>query len=344
MFLKIARIEKRIQLKKEEDREFPLLIQTYLGFGNATTFHIKGRVLEDEGLLEKWSDSKLRNLWETFKRMESDEIPNAEVSIKIGSKVFSSITNEEGFFDLNGEWDIAIEEKSKWIPAEVILKNKLADNFAAPANVEFMIPSSEATFGVISDVDDTVLQTHMTSRMKLKMMYVSFMKGAHQRLPMEGMKDVLDMLCRDKEGEVKNPIFYVSNSPWNIYDVLKDFIAIQELPKGPLFLRDFGMNLIFKKNDFVPHKIVTIRKILTVYPDLNFVCLGDTASNDIDYYLQLSEEFPGRISTIIIRETRSTKNSRRIRDLQAKSTHPNFHIIKTSEEIKNLLVHQNLSA
>ncbi len=36
--------------------------------------------------------------------------------------------------------------------------------------------------------------------------------------------------------EVVNPIFYVSSSPWNLYDLLERIIELNGIPLGPLFL------------------------------------------------------------------------------------------------------------
>jgi len=310
----------------------PYIIQAYLGFGNQSTFFIKGRVLENEGVIETLSDSKLQNLLETFKRIETDEIPGAKVKLEFLNRTFEVIADEEGYFEIEGNHKADIDLVGIR-PGVINLLEPNVPHEKLEVKSEFIFPQREAKYGIISDVDDTVLQTHMTSRMMLKMMYVSFLKGAHQRLPMEGMKAVLDELCESENTVARHPIFYVSNSPYNIYDVLSDFIEIQKLPKGPLMLRDFGMNLIFKKKDFVPHKLVVIRRILSYYPELPFICLGDTASNDADYYIQLAEEFPGRIRSILIRETKDNKNARRIRKLLDSHENKNFKVVTSSKEI-----------
>ena len=312
--------------------DHPYIIQPYLGFGNQSKYLIKGRVLENDGVIETLSDSKLKNLFETFKRIETDEIPGAKVKFDFLNSTTNVVADKEGYFE------IVTDHFSKNIPSgihsgkiELLEPNVPEETLSVECAVLF--PDISAKYGIISDVDDTVLQTHMTSRMMLKMMYVSFLKGAHQRLPMEGMKAVLDVICEHKNGISKHPIFYVSNSPYNIYDVLSDFINIQELPKGPLMLRDFGMNLIFKKNNFVPRKLKVIRQILSFYPELPFLCLGDTASNDADYYLQLSDEFPGQIKGVFIRETKDNKNARRIRSLLDARKNAHFKMVKSSDEI-----------
>ncbi len=312
--------------------DHPYTIQAYLGFGNESSYIIKGRVLENDGIIETLSDSKLRNLFESLKRIETDEIPGAKVQLNFLDSSFEVIADKEGYFEAVGKYTSSTTLTGTHSGKINLLEPKVPDEDLL-IDCELIFPEPEAKYGIISDVDDTVLQTHMTSRLMLKMMYVSFLKGAHQRLPMEGMKEVLDIICEHKDGKSKHPIFYVSNSPYNIYDVLSDFIKIQNLPNGPLLLRDFGMNLIFKKDDFIPHKLKVIREILSMYPALPFVCLGDTASNDADYYLQLSNEFPGQIKGVFIRETKDTKNARRIRQLFEARGNEHYKIVKSSDEI-----------
>jgi len=321
-------------------KDHPYLLQSYLGYASHENYSLKGRVLENEKLLEQWSDSKIRNLWETWKRMETDEIPGAKVglSITVGEKRKTKfyqevITDEEGYFHFEGPWKLPKTIQQKWLTVQLTLIEPTIPLLPLQTESQIMLPPKKADFGIISDVDDTVLQTHMTSRMKLKMMYVSFMKGAHQRVPMEGMKSLLHKFTGGKNGQKENPIFYVSNSPWNIYDILSGFLDLQKLPRGPLMLRDFGMQLIFKSKKHIPHKLKTIRHILNTYPKLPFVFLGDTASNDADYYLQLDKEFPGRVKAIYIRETKDTKNSRRIRRLLGKAKNPNYLVVKSAQEI-----------
>ena len=144
------------------------------------------------------------------------------------------------------------------------------------------------------------------------MIYTTVFKNAHQRLPMEGVPELLHEMVKGGDGQRENPVFYVSNSPWNIYDLLAQFMDIWQLPKGPILLRDYGRQIITNPKLFNSHKIETIGFILDMYPNLPFILLGDTASNDADYYLHFAEKYAGRIAAIYIRHTSNTKNARRV--------------------------------
>src|SRR5687768_17759104 len=75
-----------------------------------------------------------------------------------------------------------------------------------------------ARFGVISDLDDTVVRSSATS--VLKMACIVVRNNAHTRLPFEGVAAFYRALQLGPASESSNPIFYVSSSPWNSYDIL----------------------------------------------------------------------------------------------------------------------------
>jgi phosphatidate phosphatase APP1 len=165
---------------------------------------------------------------------------------------------------------------------------------------------------------------------KLKMLYATFVQDGHQRLPMEGIVDLFKSFVRGGDGKKENPIFYVSNSPWNVYDLLTEFMEVQHLPKGPVLLRDYGIK---PSGEFHGHKLSTIAHILNCYPEIPFILLGDTASKDADFYIELAQKFQGQIKTIYIRHTRDTKNARRIVKLIEKHSDIDAVLVYSTEEI-----------
>jgi phosphatidate phosphatase APP1 len=309
------------------DSQDPLLIMPYRGYANRNRLFLKGRVLENESIFEGKSESEIRTLINNFKRFESDELPDAMVRVKINGQTFETITDDEGYFTIDRPWESPLKgDENRWLKARCELTDLPEGNISPTfCEADIFLPSKDASFGVITDVDDTVLQTHVTSRFKLKMLYATFFQDAHQRLPMEGVVELFQALERGADGERENPIFYVSNSPWNIYDLLAEFMAVQKLPKGPILLRDYGIR---PKGDFSGHKIESISHILNTYPELPFIMLGDTASKDADFYIELANKFPNRIPAIYIRQTRDNRNARRIAKL-----------IEAQSEIDTVLVH-----
>lgn len=310
----------------------PIMIQIYRGYASGERMFLKGRVLEDENLANSKNSRFFRIAIDSFKRFESDEIPNAALRLTIGDHQLECETDREGYFTVKRPWRTTPPATTEeWVPVAAELTDPTPkDDSPVTGEGEILFSPSSASFGVITDVDDTVLQTHVSSRMKLKMLYTTFFKNAFQRVPMEGMVNVMQQLSKGKGKNQTNPIFYVSHSPWNIYDLIDQFLDIQEFPKGPILLRDYGLK---PAGPFSDHKTKSIVDILDTYPDLPFVLLGDSAEHDADFYIDIAERFPGRIKAIYIRQTRDTKNARRIKQLIEDTAHVDAVLVRESNEI-----------
>lgn len=315
----------------------PPVVVPYRGFANAERFFLKGRALEFEGIFLEKSKSRLRNLLDNLRRIESDEIPGAKIVLQILDKEHHTESDKEGYFTLSLTWQSPpSDQESHWLTGVVRFsenpKPGIQPKESSP--VEILYPSPKASFGIISDVDDTVLQTFVTSTFKLKMLYATLFEDSHHRLPMEGMPELLQALEAGGDGQRLNPIFYVSDSPWNLYDMLTQFMQFHELPKGPILLQDYAVQMLWPRKGQAVHKLEAFRQIMEMYPHLSFVMLGDTASMDADYYLKMAEEFPGRVLAIYIRQTRNTANARRIAKLLKVQTLTHALVVKSSGEMR----------
>jgi phosphatidate phosphatase APP1 len=145
-----------------------------------------------------------------------------------------------------------------------------------------------------------------------------FLGNALTRLPFPGVAALYRALFDGASGQDKNPMFYVSSSPWNIYDLLSQFFYLQRIPVGPvLFLRDWGIT----ENEILPvhnreYKVQTIRQMIEFYPHLPFILIGDSDTAAPEIYAELVETYPHRIQAIYIRNvSRSLKRPEAIREL-----------------------------
>jgi phosphatidate phosphatase APP1 len=158
---------------------------------------------------------------------------------------------------------------------------------------EVLVPAPTARFGVISDIDDTILQSYVQNRLRL--IYLTLAGNPLTRSSFEGTTELYRGL---REGGSGAPFFYVSKSMWNLFPLLEGFIAHQRLPRGPLLLRQVGL---FVPRPSVPHKAFAIRELLQTYPTLPFLLIGDSGEHDLPLYLEAAREFPGRVHAILIR-------------------------------------------
>ena len=154
---------------------------------------------------------------------------------------------------------------------------------------------------MISDIDDTVLQTDATSL--LRMARATFLGNARVRMPFEGVAAFYRALHHGSSGKSLNPMFYVSSSPWNLYDLLSEFFNLQDIPIGPvLFLRDWGLT----DQGFLPtrnrvHKLGYIKEIIETFKDLAFILIGDSGQEDPEIYSEVVSLYPNRIKAVYIR-------------------------------------------
>ena len=293
----------------------PITILNYRSYGTFNKVVIKGRVIKELLIHTTREDSQWKNFQNNVRRFLSSEIPNAELEITVNGEVFTVKTDKEGYFDLSADLQTAFAtQKEDWRKLEVKLINTPLKKLEVKSKTEVLIPQN-CNYGIISDIDDTILQTDVTSLFKFRMLYLTFLKNAFNRNVFKEAKAFYNALQKGSNAEAKNPIFYVSNGPWNLYDFLVDFLALNGLPKGPILLRDFGIPRQRVPKNYQGHKKESIKKIMNTYPDLPFVLIGDSGEKDTDVYLSLAKEFPGRVKSIYIRDVESPRRAKRIAQL-----------------------------
>ncbi|HEU5177318.1 MAG TPA: phosphatase domain-containing protein [Burkholderiales bacterium] len=256
----------------------PIIILPYLGYGTPKKLTVCGRVLEDEGFRPAaTADGRWRNLIQFWKRLESDEVPGARV--RAAGKI-EALTDREGYFrlELHGAF------RAGWNEVEL----ELVHPAKAKAIARVLVPDKKAKFGLISDIDDTVVYSNVTR--KLRMVFIAALTNARTRKPFKGVAAFYRALHAGV-----NPVFYVSKSPWNLFAPIVEYLEVQGLPEGPVLLRDFG--LFSDKN----HKTRAIEQILQTYPALKFVLSGDSGEQDPEIYAAIVRRFPERIRAIYIR-------------------------------------------
>jgi phosphatidate phosphatase APP1 len=199
---------------------------------------------------------------------------------------------------LRFEFPEPLEEGTAWHPVEVEILWPYEDA-GATATGRVLVPGG-ARFGVISDLDDTVVRTDVASR--VRMMKNVFFGNAHTRMPFPGVAAFYRALERGSGPFANNPFFYVSSSPWNLFEVLAEFLELRRIPAGPLLLRDWGLESVDPgEGGHAGHKTRHIATILKLYPALPFILVGDSGQEDPEIYHRAVREHPERILAVYIR-------------------------------------------
>ena len=281
------------------DRD-PIQIIGYRGYGTVEKALVLGRVLQDEGIrAPRPAQSRWRNFVAALRRIESDPLPFARVRVRLdGARETHEeevVADDEGFVR---HWLAAREPLTPpgWHDVGLELADPPNDS-PVRATTRILTPAPTATFGVVSDMDDTVLQSEVTSFLRAARMVL--LENALTRLPFPGVAAFYRALERGATGADANPIFYVSSSPWNLYDVIDGFLAAQQIPTGPLLLRDWDLGNLTERHS--SHKGTVIREIFDTYPELPFLLVGDSGQEDPEIYAELVRERPGRVKAVYIR-------------------------------------------
>ncbi|MET0242701.1 MAG: phosphatase domain-containing protein, partial [Flavitalea sp.] len=277
-------------------------IVPYRSYGTAQRMYVKGRVLEDKQIASAADeDTILNNLLNMYKRFESDEVPGATLKITVVNQDHNVVTDKEGYFVLKFSPDQPVINEELWHRIPIKLTGApIPFEEGLSVHAEVMIPPPDAEYGIISDIDDTIVRTQATSL--LAMGRNTFLNNARTRLPFPGVAEFYRALQLGRNGKRNNPIFYVSSSPWNLYDLLIDFLDINKIPQGPIMLRDFGFDHKNEDRGHMGHKLKEIEQILESYPDLQFILIGDSGQEDPAIYHEVVKRHPGRILAIYIRD------------------------------------------
>ncbi len=293
----------RRSLRRRLGLNKPAMIQPYIGFGTTEYVWFRGRVIENRGEVEHLnSRSLLTNLRYTYKRYASREIPDARVAWQLGEIGGELVTDEEGFFDLTIAPGPGFDGSGPWEMVDVTLLH--AGEAEAPpleARCRIRTPSPQARFGVISDIDDTIVKTGAFNFLKHWRTVVAHSAAGRQVLP--GTSALYSALAEGPAGPETNPVVYISSSPWNLADLFERFMALNDVPLGPMFLKDFGLDETkWFTGGHTGHKGEMIDRVMEMWPELNFILIGDSGQRDAEIYAAVIERHPGRVMAVFIRD------------------------------------------
>ncbi|MHB8912353.1 MAG: App1 family protein, partial [Lysobacter sp.] len=272
-------------------------IAAYRGYGDAAGVELSGRVLAQPPLDgpqddDAWWD----NLLNTYRRFESDEVPGAALQLSFGGARQRTVSDHEGYYSASFA-PATSPGDDLW---EDALVSQADGGLPTPQPVMQVLP--RARTGIISDIDDTILHSSITSWKTAAQL--TFLHNARTRKPLHGVAKLYQALQAGADaGAALNPIFYVSSSPWNLYDLLEDFMELNAIPPGPIFLRDLGTDPgKVLKSPGHGHKLERATVLIERFPHLRWVLLGDSGQADAELYAQAARQFGDRIAAIYIRD------------------------------------------
>ena len=301
----------------------PARIRPYFGYRNAGRLRLTARALRMREF--DWEHiGTVRKLAAMLRQFASNEVPSLPVTLEIKGEggdvqTFAAVTDPEGFvhFDVEARAGTATQHDPSWELARLHW-----DNRDGPQRVDAFIlaPGETHRLAVISDIDDTIIETGAGDLMRNWRRVLAQMPGDREAVP--GAADFFNRLSSVGGGDSGNgggggevgglgntlpatrrPFFYVSSSPWNLFDYLVAFQKVHALPQGPILLRDWDFNrATFSSAGHKSHKAHVVESLIDFYPDLRFALIGDNTQADALAYAGVVAKHPGRIAAVFIRQ------------------------------------------
>ena len=279
------------------NRHKQVQILCYAGYRTAGRLHVSGRIVVGRRSVEK-GDRRLSRLRTMLDLYDSDEVPGVAVVVESAGETYETESDDEGYFRVDVEINRALPDHTCWETA--VVRAVSAETEKACYELPVLAPGSSHRIGVISDIDDTVLETGATNLFSKG--WNGLFMSPEDRVAVPGARELYKMLA-EEGGTLANPIFYVSSSSWNVYGYIARFMELKGIPRGPMFLKDFGLgeNQFFS-GGHVEHKIKAIDTILSEYPAFKFLLVGDNGQKDVETYRRVVRDHRDRVVGVFIRD------------------------------------------
>lgn len=152
---------------------------------------------------------------------------------------------------------------------------------------------------VISDIDDTIKHTEVLGGFQ-RMLRNAFIRDLDEMRP-PGMVDWYQRMA-----ELGVSVDYVSNSPVELFPVVRAYLDDAGFPKGSVTLKEYGggSSMLAKLwEDAGSRKRKGVVDRLNAFPSSPFLLIGDSGEQDLLLFTSLAQEFgPERILGIFIRD------------------------------------------
>lgn len=275
----------------------------YIGYGSTEWVRVLGRVLympSSNGASGADQDdtsfqpvvaqvSRVRG-WRSFM---SVHVPYYPVRVLIDGHPVTEVASDRG-----GVIDHVIPVKLSpgWHTISLQASGARSEH-SVEAHSPVYVVDPEANFGLISDVDDTILNTALPK--PLVAAWNSFVVDEHARTSTPGMPVLYDHLLAKHPGA---PVIYLSTGAWNVAPALTRFLERNLYPIGSLLLTDWGPTTDRWFRSGKEHKTRELARLAREFPHMKWVLVGDDGQHDEELYQRFATAHPENVVAVMIRQ------------------------------------------
>lgn len=259
-------------------------LELYTGYVSTEGGVLYGRVSQSpRDPVPAPNQPKIVRALETLEALDANALPYASVEVAIDGRPLPAISDDRGYLQVRLPAGITGTKAS----VEVMLRQT---GFAAEkAQVDVPVFDGTPGLAVVSDVDDTVLDSQITDRKK--MIENALLRSTWELKTFPGAPETLTKLSQGK------PVFYLSGSPWGFHRRIYSYFQRTGFPAGTLILKRFSKDPLLDQMAFkYPH----LRALADALPQKKFLLFGDSGEKDPEIYARLRSELPSRVEQIFI--------------------------------------------
>lgn len=270
-----------------ERRGWQPTVLPHLGYAGESFVRVLARVVyAPEGYQPPDSTrAMVRRGWRNFFTVEAMDVPCV---VHIGLERYAAHTDRSGNLDVRLP-NPGLEPGIRDVIVEI--------NGGRPTPAPVLVIAPEAAFGIVSDIDDTVLRTLLPRPMIAA--YNTFVLQEQARTPVTGMAEWYADLLAANPG---SPTVYVSTGAWNTAGTLRRFLTRNDFPLGPLLLTDWGPTNTGWFRSGPEHKRNSLTGLISDFPDIRWLLVGDDGQHDPEIYTTFAAAHPEHVQAIAIRE------------------------------------------
>lgn len=283
-------VTRRLNHELGQRRGWKPYVVPFMGYGAGDHVRVLARVLMRQGeartQLGAAADSFLgRRGWRNFTSLP---VPRSTATVSLAGASVEVQTDRAGYVDVH----LRLEGLEPGLHEAVVTPTG-----GEATKVPVRVFDADATFGLVSDLDDTVIST-MLPRLFIAA-WNSLVVTEEGRREVPGMAQMYSELLADHPDA---PVVYVSTGAWNTYPFLRRFLQRHGFPDAPMLLTDWGPTNTGWFRSGPDHKRTSLRELARDFPQVKWVLVGDDGQHDPELYAEFADLQPDHVRAIALRQ------------------------------------------